>query len=157
MRRSGTNSVPSPTNPLNFEKADKYFREALKYEPGSYAPVVNLGGTLLSLKRYEEALKYNLYAIDQRPYEALANSQLGLNYYYLGDEEKAVKYLIEAKRIDPGHFSHPQRVFAEIYRHRGELDKVISEFEDFLARHPDDRVSSRVRQMLVALKKGSEP
>ena len=41
-----------------YADAERYFRTALRYEPGAYTPVVNLGGALLSLRQYDEALKY---------------------------------------------------------------------------------------------------
>lgn len=135
-----------------YERAEKYFREALSHEPGSYSPVVNLGGTLLSLHRYDEALKYNQYALAERPDDALANSQMGMNHFYLGDEEKAIKYLRAAKRIDPAHFSHPQLILAEIYRRRGDRVSLIEELEDFLARHPDSGNSDYARRTLEQLK-----
>jgi Flp pilus assembly protein TadD len=43
----------------------------------------------LLLRRFDEAMKYNQYAAAERPDDALANSQLGQNYFYLGDFEKA--------------------------------------------------------------------
>ena len=134
-----------------YEQAEKYFREALKHEPGSYTPVVNLGGTLLSLQRFDEAMKYNQYAAAERPDDALANSQLGQNYFYLGDFDKALKYLREAKRLDPSHFSQPQIVLAEIYLRRGETAQAIQELKDLLARHPDSRNAGQVRRWLAKL------
>lgn len=136
-----------------YEQAAKYFREALKHEPGAYSPVVNLGGALLTLRKFHEALPYNQYAYAQRPGDALANSQLGKNYFYLGEEEKALKYLKAAKRIDPDHFSRPQLTLAQIYLDRRENEKAARELEDFLARHPDDDSAAAVRRLLVRIRK----
>ncbi len=135
-----------------YESAEKYFREALKHEPGAYSPVVNLGGTLLSLNRYQEALKYNEFAVSQRPDDALANSQMGLNYFFLGDDDKALEYLRTAKRIDPAHFSHPQLVLAQIYARRGDPKSAAGELRDFLARHPDASNADSVRAWLEKLR-----
>jgi tetratricopeptide (TPR) repeat protein len=137
-----------------YDKAEKYFREALQHDPGSFWPVVNLGGTLLSLRRYEDALPYNRHAVTERPGDALANAQTGSNYYSLGDDELALKYLNEAKRIDAGHFSYPQIFLAEVYARRGQPAKAILELEDFLARHPDSRIAGEARQRLETLRKG---
>ncbi|MCW5981588.1 MAG: tetratricopeptide repeat protein [Bryobacteraceae bacterium] len=134
-----------------YEDAEKYFREALKQEPGAYTPAVNLGGALLSLRRFEEAMKYNQYAAAERPDDALANAQLGQNHFFLGDDDKALKYLQRAKRLDPSHFSHPQIVLAEIYLRRGERGKAKEELQDLLARHPDSEYAERVRQWLAKL------
>lgn len=135
-----------------YEQAEKYFRTALEHEPGAFTPAVNLGGTLLSLRRFEEALKYNQYCAAQRPDDALANSQLGQNYFFLGNFERAIEYLEKAKRLDPAHFSQPQLVLAEIHVRRGDRDRAIAELEDFLARHPESRNAEAARQWLGQLR-----
>ncbi len=136
----------------DYESAEKFFRTALEHEPGSFTPAVNLGGTLLSLKRYQEALPYNEHAVAERPFDALANSQLGQNYYFLGDFERALRYLEEAKRLDPSHFSQPQLVLADIHLRRGERARAIAELEDFLARHPDSRNTEAARRWLEQIR-----
>ncbi len=136
----------------DYESAEKYFLEALKHEPGAYSPVVNLGGTLLSLNRYQEALKYNQFAVSQRPDDALANSQMGMNYFFLGEDDKALEYLKTAKRLDPSHFSQPQLVLAQIYTRRGHLQAAIEELEDFLARHPEAPNAEAVNAWLEKLR-----
>ena len=135
-----------------YADAEKYFRTALEHEPGAYSPVVNLGGTLLSLGRYAEALKYNDYALQQRPRDALANSQMGLTHYFLGNEELAIRYLTEAKRLDPAHFSHPQITLARIHAGRGDLPRAIAELEDFLNRHPDAPNAGPLRTWMEQLR-----
>ncbi len=50
-----------------YQQAETYFREALKQDPASYPPLVNLGGTLLSLNRMKEALPFNLEAVKAKP------------------------------------------------------------------------------------------
>jgi Tfp pilus assembly protein PilF len=131
-----------------YRDAEKYFRTALRYEPGAYSPVVNLGGTLLSLSQYKEALKYNEYAVQMRPAEALPNSQLGMNFHYLGDDDSALKYLTEARRIDPNHFSHPQLLLARIYLSRGESKQAARELNDFLDRHPNSPSAEAAKRWL---------
>jgi tetratricopeptide (TPR) repeat protein len=120
-----------------FEKAEGHFRRALQEDPEAYEPAVNLGGVLLTLQKTDEALSYNQYSALVRPNDALANSQLGMNYFYLGDLERAVKYLKTAKELDPGHFSHPQLLLAEIYRRRQDPQAAAAEMEDFRKHHPD--------------------
>jgi len=136
----------------DYEQAEKYFRTALEHEPGAYTPTVNLGGTLLSLKRFKEALAYNQYAAAERPDDALAQSQLGQNYYFLGDFERALRHLEEAKRLDPSHFSQPQLVLADIHLRRGDRARAVAELEDFLARHPDSRNAEAARRWLDDLR-----
>jgi tetratricopeptide (TPR) repeat protein len=120
-----------------FEKAESHFRRALQEDPEAYEPAVNLGGVLLTLQKTDEALEYNKYSALVRPNDALANSQLGMNYFYLGDLERALKYLKTAKELDPGHFSHPQLLLAEIYRRRQDPQAAAAEMEEFRKHHPD--------------------
>jgi Tfp pilus assembly protein PilF len=120
-----------------YPRAEQVFRKALEQDPSAYEPLVNLGGVLLTLRRPEEALQFNLYSVLSRPEDALANAQLGMNYFMLGQLELAKKYLLEAQRLDPAHFSHPQLLLAEIYVRLGYKDSAADELESFLRWHPD--------------------
>lgn len=131
-----------------FEQAEKYFREALKHEPESYYPLVNLGGTLLSMGRFEESMPLNQQSVEMVPNDPLAQAQLGQNYFYLGRLDAAEKYLKQAKSLDPGHFSHPQLLLMEIYAKRNQVPEAILEMEEFLKLHPDSAKAPRVRELL---------
>jgi tetratricopeptide (TPR) repeat protein len=135
-----------------YEKAEQAFRHSLVADLDAYEPLVNLGGVLLNLNRPDEALPFNLNAVIIRPGDALANSQLGMTYFALGHPGLARKYLTEAKRIDPAHFSHPQLLLAEIYFHAGEKSAAADELEDFLTRHPDDPNAAAYRETVKKLR-----
>ena len=134
-----------------FPDAERYFRQALERDPGAYAPSVNLGGVLITIGRFSEALGYNTYAVQEQPRDPLANVQLGMNYFHLGDLDRGLKYLGEAKRLDPSHFSCPQLFLAEIYVRRGDRRAAIAELEDFLQRHPDSAEAGQVRAQISRL------
>ncbi|HOK47294.1 MAG TPA: tetratricopeptide repeat protein, partial [Bryobacteraceae bacterium] len=114
--------------------------------------LVNLGGVLLNLKRPKEALEFNRRAIHERPDDALANSQLGISYFWLKDYDSALKYLRLAKELDPAHFSKPQLLLAQIYLQRNEPENAVAELEDFIARHPDAPEVPEIRKKLEAIK-----
>ncbi len=135
-----------------YSDAERYFRQALQHDPGAYPPALNLGGVLLNLRRYPEALGYNLYSVEQQPRDTLANAQLGMNYLFLGRFEPALKYLKEAKRLDPGHFTYPQIYLAEIYLRQRDRKAALSELEDFLKRHPDAPEAQKVRAELSRIR-----
>jgi Tfp pilus assembly protein PilF len=134
-------------------QAEKDFRTALEVEPDAFEPTVNLGGVLLSEGRPEEALAYNQKAVSEHPKDALANAQLGMNYYRLGNYEEAEPALIRVQRHDPSHFSQPQLYLARIYARRGENRRAARELRDFLRRHPDDPNAGQVKQQLEHLEK----
>jgi tetratricopeptide (TPR) repeat protein len=135
-----------------FPLAEERFRQALKQDPTSYEPLVNLGGVLVTLHRLDEALAVNVQAAMTRPNDALANSQLGMTYFELGQFDAAVKYLERARKLDPAHFSHPQLFLAEIHLRRGQKGEAASVLEEFLAHHPDYPQAEKMRQSIVELR-----
>lgn len=135
-----------------YEDAEKLFRRSLEADSNAYEPLVNLGGVLVTLGRFDEAWKYNLHAVLRRPNDALAQSQMGQTYFGLNRFDLAEKYLLEAIRLDPGHFSHPQLVLADIYFQRGQKDKAANVLDDFLRRHPDWPMAEKLRDTISKLR-----
>jgi len=135
-----------------YERAEKCFRTALEQDPRAYEPLVNLGGVLINTHKLDEALMYNEDAVLLRPNDALANSQLGLTFFVVGNFDLAVKYLEIARRIDPAHFSHPQLVLAEIHLRRGENREAADALEDFLLHHPDFPTADKIRESIAKLR-----
>ena len=134
-----------------YDEAEERFRKALQHEPLNFAPLVNLGGVLLSLGRYEEALSFNVMARSMQPEDALANSQLGMSHFYKGQFQRAREYLLRAKEADPAHFSYPQLFLAEIYAKQGDLDAACKELEEVLRLHPDSGVVALAEDALRQL------
>ena len=136
----------------DYSRAESCFRKALDADPSSFQPLVNLGGVSINLGKFAESLEYNLYAALTRPNDALANSQLGMSYFYLDKLDLAHKYLTAAKRLDPAHFSHPQLMLAEIALRRRDPAGAMAEMEEFLLYHPDAPEASKIRQKLAQLR-----
>jgi Tfp pilus assembly protein PilF len=137
-----------------YVEAEADFRKALEADPDAYAPLVNLGGVLINLTKWDEALECNRRAALKSPNDALANSQLGMAYFYSGKLDAAEKYLRAAKQIDPAHFSHPQLLLAEIHLRRNEPEAAAGELEDLLQRHPDLPNASQIREEVARLRAG---
>ncbi|HVN06759.1 MAG TPA: tetratricopeptide repeat protein [Bryobacteraceae bacterium] len=141
----------------DYARAESSFRKALDADPGFYQALVNLGGVLLNLKQANEALNYNLYAALSRPNDALANSQLGMNYFLLNRLDLSRKYLTIATHLDPGHFSHPQLILAEIDLRQHDRAAAAGELEEFLQYHPDSPEAGRVKENLARLRTQADP
>lgn len=139
-----------------YVEAEERFRKALESEPLAYAPMVNLGGALLSQNRFEEALSFNLMARSMQPEDALANSQLGMNFFYKGQFQKAREFLLRAKEADRSHFSYPQLFLADIYAKQGKLGDARAELEEILRLHPDASVAVIAREALRRLEEAAE-
>ena len=134
-----------------YSDAERYFRTALDHDPLAFEPLVNLGGALLSQNRFDDALNFNLAAQGMRPDSALANSQLGINFFYKGQFQKAREFLLRAKQADPSHFSYPQLFLAEIYGKQGKLAEARGELDEMLRLHPDASVTDLARNALRQL------
>jgi Tfp pilus assembly protein PilF len=138
------------------DRAETLFRKALAADSGAFEPLVNLGGVLLkkaTLKKQPptEALPFNQRAVQDRPEDALANAQLGMNYFKLDQFDQAEQYLLAAKRLDPAQFYQPQLFLADIYIRRGNRSAAIKELEDVLAIRPDGPLSDSIRHNLAQL------
>ena len=140
----------------DFTTAEDYFRKALEQDTEAYEPLVNLGGALLSMGRNQEALDINTRAQAAQPKDALANAQLGLSHYLLGNDEQALNYLLLTKQIDPAHFTYPQLPLANIYLRNSEKESAIEELEDFLDHHPDSPEAESVRDMMSRIRQERE-
>jgi tetratricopeptide (TPR) repeat protein len=131
-----------------YTDAESYFRKGIEADPEAYEPVVNLGGVLINLGNLDEAWKYNVEAVLRRPNDALAQSQLGMTYLGLNRLELAEKHLLIARKLDPGHFSHPQLHLAEVFLRRKDFRKAADELEDFLRYHPDSPAAAKMREAI---------
>ncbi|MGO4883000.1 MAG: tetratricopeptide repeat protein [Bryobacteraceae bacterium] len=136
----------------DYARAESCFHKALAADPTAFQPLVNLGGVSINLGKFEESLKYNLYAALTRPGDALANSQLGMSYYFLDKLDLARKYLATAKQLDPAHFSHPQLLLAQIDLRQANPAAAAAELAEFLQYHPDSPEAGKVRQNLAQLR-----
>jgi len=136
----------------DYTRAESCFRKALDADPNAFQPLVNLGGVSINLSKFVDALQYNLYAALTRPNDALANSQLGMTYFYLGKLDPAQKYLTAAKRLDPAHFSHPQLMLAEIALRRQDRTAAAGELQEFLQYHPDAPEAGKIKKKLAQLR-----
>jgi len=140
-----------------YPRAEECFTRALAADPAAYEPLVNLGGVLINLGKLDDAWKYNVFAVLSRPNDALANAQLGMTYFETGQTELAEKYLTEARRIDPAHFSHPQLMLAEIHLRRGDRRAAADDLEEFLKYHPDWPRAERMRESIAEWRQPDRP
>jgi tetratricopeptide (TPR) repeat protein len=136
-----------------FSEAERCFRAALKEDRGAYEPLVNLGGTLLAQRRWQEALEMNLQAASLQPNDPLVNAQLGLAYVATREYDQAIYYLQATERLDPGHFSNPQISLAEIFLRQEDREGALEELQDFLRIHPDSPDAAQVRGTIERITK----
>jgi tetratricopeptide (TPR) repeat protein len=136
-----------------YDDAAGYFRRALEADPSAYEPLVNLGGVLINLNNLDEAYTFNLHAVLRRPNDPLANAQFGMTYLGMGKLDLAEKYLLEARRLDPAHFSNPQLLLAEIYVREKRFSESAAQLEEFLRYHPDSPNARQMRENITKLRR----
>lgn len=134
------------------EEAEIYFRRALDLNPSYYGALVNLGSLLVSRSKVEESLNIFWRAAQLRPDDPMGQARLGLTYLNLGDLDKAEERFMEAKKIEPGHFSLPHLYLAQIFGRRGARAAAIRELEEFLKIHPDSDQAPDVRKTIDLLR-----
>lgn len=135
-----------------YPRAEEMFRKALETDAQLYPPLVNLGGVLINLTRFEEAERYNRHAVLRQPGDALAHSQLGMTLLYLGKLEAAEASLREAIRLDVAHFSHPQLHLAEVLLRQGKMQETADTLEGFLRVQPDTPGAESIRAKIAELR-----
>ncbi|HXF25662.1 MAG TPA: hypothetical protein VN610_00230, partial [Bryobacteraceae bacterium] len=64
----------------------------------------------------------------------------------------AEKYLLEAEKLDPGHFSHPQLFLAQIYLRHRDFNRAAGQLEDFLKYHPDWPPAAELKKKIQELR-----
>jgi Tfp pilus assembly protein PilF len=131
--------------------AEQHFRHALSVEKDSYEPNVNLGGVLLAKRQVKEALVFNQKAVELRPKDALSNSQIGMNYFFLNQMDLAAEYLEKAKTADPSHSSMPQVYLSRIYERRGDREAAAREIEELLTLRPGTPQAEQWKRRLARL------
>ncbi len=145
----GTMAYHRKEYPLAAER----FRKSLEADPKLYAPLVNLGGVAINLGDLDTAWQANVQAVLREPNDALANSQLGMTYLALNRLELAEKYLAEACRLDPSHFSLPQLHLAEVHFRRQKWAQAAGELEKLLRLHPGMEGADKIRAEIDKLRK----
>jgi tetratricopeptide (TPR) repeat protein len=131
-----------------YTDAEGFFRKGIEADPEAYEPIVNLGGVLLNLNNVDEAWQFNVEAVLRRPNDALAHSQLGMTYLAMQKLDLAEKHLLEARKLDAAHFSHPQLHLTEVYIRKNDPERAADQLEDFLAHHPDYPTAAKMREAI---------
>jgi Tfp pilus assembly protein PilF len=135
----------------NYTRSIEYFTKVTQLDPRFFAGWVNLGGSLLAAGRFETALEANRKAVALRPDEALANSQLGMNYFYLRKFPEAKTYFEKVVRLDPSSAKSPQLFLAHIAFAERRPDEAEHQIRRYLELHPNSPQAASLRQTLQNL------
>ena len=97
----------------------------------------NIGGTLRSLGRYEEAVEAYRQATDADPKYAYPYNGLGNALYFLGRHEEAIKAYRQAINIDPKYI-HPYAGLSNVFRSLGRYKEAVEVCRQAIEIDPKD-------------------
>ena len=138
-------------------KADRAFQAASKIEPEAFAPLLNRGIALVTLKRFataESVLDHARKINDQSPPlhyflgQALAN---------LGRFDEAEKELSSAVSTGGPEMKEAHRILAIIYNSRGDRKRAAVELETYLQLAPHTPDAEQLRKTVEQLKGSDAP
>ena len=107
----------------NYQRAAEVCLDELKETPRNMNSYVVLGWSLIKLARYKEALDYGLKALEISRYDVRVIQIVGEAYYYLGNNQEALKYLEEYTVIAP-----TGDLIGEVYYQMGEIFIRLGEY-----------------------------
>jgi tetratricopeptide (TPR) repeat protein len=122
---AGLNRIP---------EAQAAFRKAIDWQIDASAknvePYIDLGDLLIQQNRLQEAVSYQVQAVQIAPRESRAREKLGSAYLTLNDLPAAQEQLERAVGLDPRNpGSH--YLLGRVYRKQGQAEKAKEEFDRF--------------------------
>lgn len=103
----------------SIELAEKYFDEALKYNPQNEEAAYYMTQVKLQLKKYKDAASYAARYLQLFPDNSEGYSLLGICYAYLGDVQQSVTSLSKAIELNPMNYQ-AYMVLGQLYQQRGD-------------------------------------
>jgi len=123
---------------------------AVKLEPGSPQPHINLGIAFNKQKRYNEAIEELAQAIHLDFNNPLAHFQLGFACLKISDLMRAqleFEITIESKKIPLARL-----YLADLYKRKDRTSEAIAQIEAFLREAPNHQFAETARKELAQLK-----
>jgi tetratricopeptide (TPR) repeat protein len=129
------------------EKAERYYREALKSDPKNADAANGLGLMLAKQAHFSEAKDLFQRAIEERPGFASAINNLGVLYLNTGKPDDAVAAFEYGLKVAPDEdilYLNLGRVYAR----QGQMDRAREVMQRLLARKPGNTVAERALREL---------
>lgn len=134
------------------EKADKHLSLAWDLKPGSYDPLANLGIVLSRMKKFGEAEAVIRVAIKIKDESAVMHFYLGRALAAQNKLDEAEIELRKALSMDAAKMVEAHRALANLYLHRKEDQKALTELEAYLAANPKAADAKKLRDTIQQIK-----
>jgi serine/threonine-protein kinase len=117
----------------DYEKELEYSRRLVELEPNYFGGHLFVGGSLMGLKRYEDAVPEFEIAVHQN-YGSITLSYLGLIYGLVGEKVKATEVLEKIENLRSTQLVGNMDI-GVVYIGLGEFDKAFQYFEKAIEKH----------------------
>ena len=134
------------------EEADKHLSLAYDLKPGSYEPLANLGIVLNRTKKYGEAEAVIRFALKIKDDSAIMHFYLGRALAGQNKLDEAESEFRKALTMGGAQMVEAHRALANLYLHRKEDEKALSELEAYLAANPKAPDASKLRETMQQIK-----
>lgn len=134
------------------EKADKHLSLAYDLKPGSYEPLANLGIVLNRLKKYGEAEAVIRFALKIKDDSAVVHFYLGRALAGQNKLDEAETEFRTALSMGGTQMVEAHRALANLYLHRKEDQKALTELEAYLAANPKAADAKKLRDTIQQIK-----
>jgi Flp pilus assembly protein TadD len=138
-----------------FEKADTALQSAIKLDANAFAPQLNRGIALVSLKRYADAEPVLRTARKINEQSGPVRYFLGTALANLGKFDEAEKELVAALSMGGKEMAEAHRILAIIYSSRGDKKRAAAELEIYLQVNPTASDAEQLRKVLEQWKSSS--
>ena len=134
------------------DKADEAFQAALKIEPDSFAPMMNRGIALVTMRRYADAEPVLRSARKADEHSIVVRYFLGQALANLGKFDEAEKELTAAVADGGPEMKEAHRILAIIYSAKGQKKRAAAELETYLQLAPKAADAEQLRKVIRQLK-----
>jgi len=111
----------------DYENAKYYYMKCLEVEEDDYASLYNIIYCFDFLEQRTEAIEYLNLFLDQHPYSEIAWHQIGKQYYYLKDYEKALT-AFDFAIISDDYFVGAYMEKGKVLEKMGRLEEAIENY-----------------------------
>jgi tetratricopeptide (TPR) repeat protein len=119
-------AINSHFNEWDWEGADREYKLAVELSP-NYATAHHWYAEFLATQgRFDESFAEYQRALELDPLSLAIKTDLGLNYYYARQFDRAIEYLKKLKELDPNYMRTYVNL-ATVYKKKGMFEEAIAE------------------------------
>lgn len=138
----------------NYAEAEPWLRIAMDKDPEAVLPLLNMGIVLNHLGRPREAVPLLRKTLQLRPHWISPKVYLGIALVEMDELEEAERLLLRgvATKTNALEAALVYLYLGKLYAMKGEREKAISAWENYLTRDPDSPNAAQVRDLLARLR-----